>query len=96
MTVAEKLRHQVDPSNWLLGPADRSSGSGAMGDHQLGDGGGGAWHENVKWRSLLNVLFWNLNYFDSASAFSGDCVNPSKTFPRGQGVGSAFPAALFF
>eukprot|EP00617_Octactis_speculum_P001176 CAMPEP_0185793042 /NCGR_PEP_ID=MMETSP1174-20130828/159252_1 /TAXON_ID=35687 /ORGANISM="Dictyocha speculum, Strain CCMP1381" /LENGTH=479 /DNA_ID=CAMNT_0028488147 /DNA_START=162 /DNA_END=1598 /DNA_ORIENTATION=- len=39
--------------------------------------------QGVDWRSLLNILFWNLNYFDSASAFSGDCVSPERTFPRG-------------
>ena len=35
----------------------------------------------VKWKSLLNILFWNLNYYDSASAFAGDCKEVSRTPP---------------
>lgn len=37
---------------------------------------------SVDWRGLLHILFWNLNYYDSASAFAGDCANPARVFPR--------------
>ena len=30
----------------------------------------------------LNTLFWNLNYFDSASTLAGEVENPTRTFPR--------------
>lgn len=36
----------------------------------------------VDWGQYLNVLFWNLNYWDSASLFSGEVRDPAKTFPR--------------
>lgn len=38
--------------------------------------------EGVRWTPFLNILFWNLNYWDSSSMFSGDVNNPGKTFPR--------------
>ena len=58
----------MDPANWFLGPAVRDADDGAADD---GSGAvGGSWAD-VEWRSLLNVLFWNLNYYDSASAFAG-------------------------
>lgn len=37
----------------------------------------------VRWRRYLNIIFWNLNYWDSAASFAGDVQNPSKTFPQG-------------
>jgi len=36
--------------------------------------------EDVDWRTLVNVLFWNYNYFDSSSAWAGDVQGP-RTFP---------------
>mmetsp|Transcript_12866 Transcript_12866/g.26259 ORF Transcript_12866/g.26259 Transcript_12866/m.26259 type:complete len:529 (+) Transcript_12866:122-1708(+) len=36
----------------------------------------------IEWTSYLNILFWNLNYWDSASIFSGDVKDPAKTYPR--------------
>jgi amino acid transporter len=74
---------QIEPSNWLLGPFKRDASGHVMEDDEVmakHDGG----FESVKWHSLVNILFWNLNYFDSASAFSGDCVEPAKTFPKGE------------
>ncbi|GMI46418.1 hypothetical protein TrCOL_g11201 [Triparma columacea] len=38
--------------------------------------------KQIEWSSFLNVLFWNLNYWDSASIFSGDVKDPAKTYPR--------------
>jgi len=38
---------------------------------------------DVDWSSYLNVLFWNLNYWDTASTLAGEVADPRKTFPRG-------------
>ncbi|KAF4382473.1 hypothetical protein G4B88_011425 [Cannabis sativa] len=38
--------------------------------------------ENVNWALYLNVLFWNLNYWDSISTLAGEVENPSRTLPR--------------
>ena len=37
---------------------------------------------DIKWRPLVNVLFWNLNYYDSASTLAGEVQMPQSTFPR--------------
>ena len=37
---------------------------------------------SVKWLPFLNVMFWNLNYWDSVSTLAGEVANPSRTFPR--------------
>eukprot|EP00882_Tetradesmus_deserticola_P016009 GHRQ01017077.1.p1 GENE.GHRQ01017077.1~~GHRQ01017077.1.p1 ORF type:complete len:485 (+),score=158.81 GHRQ01017077.1:249-1703(+) len=37
---------------------------------------------SVKWGTYLNILFWNLNYWDSVSCLAGEVDNPSRTFPR--------------
>ncbi|CAM9297789.1 unnamed protein product, partial [Hapterophycus canaliculatus] len=42
------------------------------------DGGWGA----IRWGTYLNVMFWNLNYWDSAASFAGEVENPGKTYPR--------------
>eukprot|EP00903_Cladosiphon_okamuranus_P008709 g8343.t1 len=42
------------------------------------DGGWGA----IRWGAYLNVMFWNLNYWDSAASFAGEVENPGKTYPR--------------
>ncbi|KAI3434372.1 hypothetical protein D9Q98_002451 [Chlorella vulgaris] len=39
------------------------------------------WGE-VQWLPFLNIMFWNLNYWDSVSCLAGEVQNPSKTFPR--------------
>ncbi|KAL5561249.1 hypothetical protein UlMin_030996 [Ulmus minor] len=39
--------------------------------------------KNVNWGLYLNVLFWNLNYWDSISTLAGEVENPSKTLPQG-------------
>uniref|UniRef100_A0A7S2W835 Amino acid permease/ SLC12A domain-containing protein n=1 Tax=Rhizochromulina marina TaxID=1034831 RepID=A0A7S2W835_9STRA len=44
----------------------------------------------IDWRVLLNILFWNLNYYDSASAFAGDCKEPARDFPRAMLLSLAF------
>lgn len=40
---------------------------------------------NVNWAYLLNVLFWNLNYWDSISTLAGEVEQPEKTFPSAVG-----------
>ncbi|CBJ26061.1 conserved unknown protein [Ectocarpus siliculosus] len=42
------------------------------------DGGWGA----IRWGTYLNVMFWNLNYWDSAASFAGEVENPGRTYPR--------------
>mmetsp|Transcript_23117 Transcript_23117/g.63828 ORF Transcript_23117/g.63828 Transcript_23117/m.63828 type:complete len:649 (+) Transcript_23117:185-2131(+) len=36
----------------------------------------------VDWTTFINVMFWNLNYWDSVSTLAGEVRNPGKTFPR--------------
>jgi len=36
----------------------------------------------VDWRTFINVMFWNLNYWDSVSTLAGEVANPGRTFPR--------------
>ncbi|RMZ56200.1 hypothetical protein APUTEX25_002390 [Auxenochlorella protothecoides] len=36
----------------------------------------------VQWFPFFNVMFWNLNYWDSVSTLAGEVRNPGKTFPR--------------
>jgi amino acid transporter len=38
--------------------------------------------ENKDWRLFFNTLFWNLNFWDSASTMAGEVERPGKTFPR--------------
>lgn len=41
--------------------------------------------KDVNWTYLLNVLFWNLNYWDSISTLAGEVNQPEKTFPPAVG-----------
>ncbi|GAX81476.1 hypothetical protein CEUSTIGMA_g8905.t1 [Chlamydomonas eustigma] len=38
--------------------------------------------DTVDWGTYLNVMFWNLNYWDSVSTLAGEVEDPSRTFPR--------------
>ncbi|OAY62797.1 putative polyamine transporter [Ananas comosus] len=42
--------------------------------------------ENKDWRLFFNTLFWNLNFWDSASTMAGEVERPETTFPRALGV----------
>lgn len=44
-------------------------------------GGDGA-PRQVNWVTWLNTLFWNLNYWDTASTVAGEVSEPERTFPR--------------
>ena len=37
---------------------------------------------NIRWRPLLNNLFWNLNSFDVGASFAGEVHDPDRVFPR--------------
>jgi amino acid transporter len=41
---------------------------------------------NRDWRLFFNILFWNLNYWDSASTMAGEVERPDRTFPRAVAV----------
>ncbi|GJN31609.1 hypothetical protein PR202_gn00103 [Eleusine coracana subsp. coracana] len=41
---------------------------------------------NKDWRLFFNTLFWNLNYWDSASTMAGEVDRPERTFPRALGL----------
>ncbi|CAJ1426692.1 unnamed protein product [Effrenium voratum] len=47
-----------------------------------------AWHlhapelREMDWQKYLNVLFWNLNYWDSASTLAGEVQEPRRVFPK--------------
>jgi amino acid transporter len=36
----------------------------------------------IKWRGLLNNLFWNFNSFDVGANFAGEVKDPATVFPR--------------
>ncbi|EFJ45190.1 amino acid carrier 4, partial [Volvox carteri f. nagariensis] len=38
--------------------------------------------DKVDWSTFLNVMFWNLNYWDSVSTLAGEVRDPGRTFPR--------------
>lgn len=44
---------------------------------------------NTDWRGFMNNVFWNLNYWDSASTLAGEVDQPRKTFPRALGLAGA-------
>jgi len=38
--------------------------------------------KSVDWPTFLNVMFWNLNYWDGVSTLAGEVEAPAKTLPR--------------
>ncbi|KAG5520351.1 hypothetical protein RHGRI_033054 [Rhododendron griersonianum] len=42
------------------------------------------------WALFFNTLFWNLNFWDSASTLAGEVENPQKTYPK-----ALFSAGIF-
>ncbi|KAK3147114.1 hypothetical protein QOZ80_3BG0278270 [Eleusine coracana subsp. coracana] len=50
---------------------------------------------NKDWRLFFNTLFWNLNYWDSASTMAGEVDRPERTFPRALGVAVVLIAASY-
>ncbi|CAN6312595.1 unnamed protein product [Urochloa humidicola] len=47
------------------------------------------------WRLFLNTLFWNLNYWDSASTMAGEVERPERTFPRALAAAVVLIAASY-
>jgi amino acid transporter len=81
---------QVQPDRWMNGPTLDPSACVDPPCHGT--------YADVNWRLLLNTFFWNINYWDSSAAFSGDVDTPEKTFPKGLKIavvlvalGSFFP-----
>ena len=44
---------------------------------------------------FLNAIFWNLNYFDSASTLAAEVKNPGKTFPKALGLGATLIVLMY-
>ncbi|KAK9801360.1 hypothetical protein WJX73_010869 [Symbiochloris irregularis] len=42
--------------------------------------------KGVQWGPFLNVMFWNLNYWDSVSTLAGEVPKPHRTVPRALGM----------
>nr|CAB3477520.1 unnamed protein product [Digitaria exilis] len=47
------------------------------------------------WWLFFNTLFWNLNYWDSASTMAGEVDRPERTFPRALAVAVVLIAASY-
>ncbi|KAG0550950.1 hypothetical protein BDA96_01G381800 [Sorghum bicolor] len=47
------------------------------------------------WPLFFNTLFWNLNYWDSASTMAGEVERPERTFPRALAVAVVLIAASY-
>jgi amino acid transporter len=52
--------------------------------------------EKKDWRLFLNILFWNLNYWDSASTMAGEVEHPEKTFPKGLAIAVVICSVSYF
>ncbi|KAJ1699518.1 hypothetical protein LUZ63_008030 [Rhynchospora breviuscula] len=52
--------------------------------------------EKKDWRLFLNILFWNLNYWDSASTMAGEVEHPEKTFPKGLSIAVVICSVSYF
>jgi amino acid transporter len=50
----------------------------------------------VQWGTYLNVMFWNLNYWDSVSCLAGEVANPATTFPRALLVAVVLVVSMYF
>ncbi len=49
----------------------------------------------VKWGAFINVMFWNLNYWDSVSTLAGEVAEPGKTLPRALAVAVLLVVAMY-
>ncbi|KAJ3673394.1 hypothetical protein LUZ60_006768 [Juncus effusus] len=52
--------------------------------------------EKKDWRLFLNILFWNLNYWDSASTMAGEVETPETTFPKGLAIAVVICSVSYF
>jgi amino acid transporter len=51
--------------------------------------------DTIKWGSFINVMFWNLNYWDSVSTLAGEVAEPGKTLPRALAVAVLLVVAMY-
>lgn len=49
----------------------------------------------VQWGPFINVMFWNLNYWDSVSTLAGEVSHPRKTFPRALCIAVALVVVMY-
>ena len=47
-------------------------------------------------RALRNCLFWNLNYWDTASTLAGEVQDVSTTYPKALGVAMVAVVLSYF
>eukprot|EP00439_Symbiodinium_sp_Y106_P013335 s5769_g1.t3 len=51
--------------------------------------------QEMDWQKYLNVLFWNLNYWDSASTLAGEVRDPRRVFPQALCLAMMFVIASY-
>ena len=51
---------------------------------------------SVQWGTFLNIMFWNLNYWDNVSTLAGEVRDPSRTFPRALFLAVLLVVSLYF
>ena len=49
----------------------------------------------VRWGAFLNVMFWNLNSWDSISTLAGEVADPGHTFPRALALAVALVVSMY-
>nr|CAB3473473.1 unnamed protein product [Digitaria exilis] len=62
---------------------------------KVGGGAGGGGGGSKDWWLFFNTLFWNLNYWDSASTMAGEVDRPERTFPQALAVAVVLIAASY-
>lgn len=50
---------------------------------------------DVKWSAFANVMFWNLNYWDSVSTLAGEVATPGRTLPRALALAVVAVVAMY-
>lgn len=51
--------------------------------------------KEVDWTTWINVMFWNLNYWDSVSTLAGEVRAPETTFPRAMMLAVALVVSMY-
>ena len=49
----------------------------------------------VHWSAFANVMFWNLNYWDSVSTLAGEVASPGRTLPRALAIAVIAVVAMY-
>ena len=84
---------QIQPSRWFALP--ESPVIYSTDDNPAGGVLPYAVFSNVIWRTYLNNLFWNFNYFDNAASFADDVRDPGKTYPRAMAIGLLIVVSVY-